>query len=42
VFTFNAPFYGSRAGQNGADQFFAMAVTGGGAGYLLAAERPAP
>ena len=42
VFTFDAPFYGSRAGQNGADQFFAVAVTGGGAGYLLAAERPAP
>jgi peptidoglycan/xylan/chitin deacetylase (PgdA/CDA1 family) len=42
VFSFNAPFYGSRAGQNSTDQFFAMAVTGGGAGYLLAAERPAP
>jgi hypothetical protein len=42
VFSFNAPFYGSRAGQNSIDQFFAMSVTGGGAGYLLAAEQPAP
>jgi peptidoglycan-N-acetylglucosamine deacetylase len=42
VFTFDAPFYGSRAGQNATDQFFAMAVTAGGGGYLLAGERPAP
>jgi peptidoglycan/xylan/chitin deacetylase (PgdA/CDA1 family) len=42
VFNFDAPFYGSRAGQNPADQFVAIAVTGGGAGYLLAGQRPAP
>jgi peptidoglycan/xylan/chitin deacetylase (PgdA/CDA1 family) len=42
VFNFDAPFYGSRSGQNAADQFLAMVVTGGGAGYLLAGEQPVP
>jgi hypothetical protein len=42
VFNFGAPFYGSRAGQNASDQFFAMAVTAGGGGYLLAGAHPAP
>ncbi len=41
VFNFGAPFYGSRAGQNATDQFFAMVVTAGGGGYLLTGERPA-
>jgi hypothetical protein len=41
VFAFDAPFLGSRGGQGGDDRFFAIAVSDGGAGYVLAAQHPA-
>jgi peptidoglycan/xylan/chitin deacetylase (PgdA/CDA1 family) len=41
IFAFGAPYYGSRGGQSGEDRFFAIAVAGGGTGYLLAGEHPA-
>jgi peptidoglycan/xylan/chitin deacetylase (PgdA/CDA1 family) len=39
VFSFDAPFYGSQGG-GGGNQFFAMAGTPSGAGYLLVGEHP--
>jgi hypothetical protein len=41
VFSFAAPFYGSRAGQRGPDNFVAMCSTAGAAGYLLVGQHPA-
>jgi hypothetical protein len=40
VFSFSAPFYGSRAGL-GADRFFAIVPGLGSTGYLLAGQHPA-
>lgn len=41
VFAFDAPFRGSRGGQGGDDRFFAIAVSDGGTGYVLAGQHPA-
>jgi hypothetical protein len=41
VFSFAAPFYGSRGAQSAPDQFFAICATVGGEGYLLAGDHPA-
>ena len=40
IFSFDALFYGSRAGL-GADRFFAIVSSPGLAGYLLAGQHPA-
>jgi hypothetical protein len=42
VFSFGgAGFYGSRGGQSTEDHFFAICVSTGGDGYLLAGDQPA-
>ncbi len=41
VFSFDAPFYGSMGGKATSDQFFAMAASSGGVGYLIVGEHPA-
>jgi hypothetical protein len=41
VFSFDAPFLGSRGGSAGPDTFFAVSATDNGAGYLLAAQHDA-
>ncbi len=41
VFNFDAPFLGSRGGEGGDDRFFALGPSGGGTGYLLAAQHAA-
>ena len=41
VFSFGAPFYGSRGGTGGTDRFFAVSATDGGRGYLLAGQHDA-
>jgi hypothetical protein len=40
IFSFDAPFYGSRAGL-GVDRFFAIVANPAFAGYLLAGQHPA-
>ena len=40
IFTFDAPFFGSRGGQTAADRFFAMVPTPDGGGYLLTGQHP--
>jgi hypothetical protein len=40
IFAFDAPFFGSRAGQSPVDRFFAMVATPTGGGYLLAGQHP--
>ena len=42
IFSFGAPFYGSRGGQSAVDRFFAMVATPDGGGYLLAGQHPPP
>jgi hypothetical protein len=41
VFSFDAPFYGSMAGQATDNRFFAIVTSPGGVGYLLTGEHPA-
>ena len=41
VFSFDAPFLGSRGGAGGPDRFFGIAATTAGNGYLLAAQHDA-
>ena len=41
VFSFDAAFDGSRAGQGGADRYFAIWAAPGGGGYVMAGQQPA-
>lgn len=41
VFSFDAPCYGSMAGQAADNRFFAMVASQGGVGYMLTGEHPA-
>jgi hypothetical protein len=41
VFSFDAPFLGSRGADTGADRYFAISATDHGRGYLLAAQHDA-